>query len=137
MFILYGLTAGVSIGQLYIAGIVPGLMLAALYIAYIIVRAKLDPSIAPRALSTEAALPIGEKLALLRKLLLPSLVVFAVLGSLYLGWATPTEAGRCRRRGFGGPRQAQARLARRALRDHRDDAHDRHALLRCSSARRP
>src|SRR5687768_18589398 len=74
VFILYGLTAGVSIGQLYIAGIIPGLMLAAMYIAYIIVRAKLNPSIAPREFSTEAALPIGQKVALLRKLLLPSLV---------------------------------------------------------------
>ena len=93
VFILYGLTAGVSIGQLYIAGIIPGLMLATLYIGYIVIRSWLNPSIAPRALSTEASLPIGEKVALLGKLFLPSLVVFAVLGSLYLGWATPTEAG--------------------------------------------
>ncbi|MGE0800626.1 MAG: TRAP transporter large permease subunit [Lautropia sp.] len=93
VFILYGLTAGVSIGQLYIAGIVPGLLLAALYIGYIVIRAKLNPSIAPRALATESNLPLAAKLALLQKLLLPSLVVFAVLGSLYLGWATPTEAG--------------------------------------------
>jgi tripartite ATP-independent transporter DctM subunit len=110
VFILYGLTAGVSIGQLYIAGIIPGLMLAAMYIAYIIVRAKLDPSIAPRELSREAALPVGEKIALLRKLLLPSLVVFAVLGSLYLGWATPTEAG-----GVGVAGAALAALAKRRL----------------------
>jgi tripartite ATP-independent transporter DctM subunit len=93
VFILYGLTAGVSIGQLYVAGILPGLLLASMYIAYIVIRAKLNPSIAPRAQSKEANLPIGEKLALLRKLVLPSVVVFAVLGSLYLGWATPTEAG--------------------------------------------
>ena len=93
VFILYGLTAGVSIGQLYMAGIVPGLLLATIYIAYIVIRARRDPSIAPRAAMTEADLPLGQKLALLNKLLLPTLVVFAVLGSLYLGWATPTEAG--------------------------------------------
>lgn len=93
VFILYGLTAGVSIGQLYMAGIVPGLLLATLYIGYIVIRAKRDPSIAPRAAMTEADLPLREKLALLRKLVLPTGVVFCVLGSLYLGWATPTEAG--------------------------------------------
>jgi len=110
VFILYGLTAGVSIGQLYIAGIIPGLMLAALYIAYIVIRAWLNPSIAPRALSVEAALPLAQKLALLRKLLLPGLVVFAVLGSLYLGWATPTEAG-----GVGVAGAALAAMAKRRL----------------------
>ena len=110
VFILYGLTAGVSIGQLYIAGIVPGLMLAAMYIAYIVIRAKLNPSIAPRAQSKEADLPLARKLALLRNLFLPSVVVFTVLGSLYLGWATPTEAG-----GIGVGGAALAALAKRQL----------------------
>ena len=119
VFILYGLTAGVSIGQLYIAGIVPGLMLATLYIGYIVIRAKLDPSIAPRAQSAEANLPLGARLALLHKLILPSFVVFMVLGSLYLGWATPTEAG-----GVGVAGAALAALARRRL----DWAGVRHAI---------
>jgi tripartite ATP-independent transporter DctM subunit len=119
VFILYGLTAGVSIGQLYIAGIIPGLMLAAMYITYIIVRAKLNPTIAPRGLSKEASLPFGEKLGLLRNLFLPSLVVFAVLGSLYLGWATPTEAG-----GVGVAGAALAALAKGRL----NWANIRHAI---------
>jgi tripartite ATP-independent transporter DctM subunit len=110
VFILYGLTAGVSIGQLYIAGLLPGLLLAALYIGYIVVRAKLDPDIAPRDLSTEAALPMAARLALLRNLVLPSLVVLLVLGSLYVGWATPTEAG-----GIGVLGAALAALAKRRL----------------------
>jgi len=92
VFIMYGLTAGVSVGQLYMAGVVPGLMLAAMYIAYIIVRCRLQPEIAPPATAEELAIPLSEKLALLRDLLLPSAVAFSVLGSLYLGWATPTEA---------------------------------------------
>ncbi len=110
VFILYGLTAGVSIGQLYIAGLLPGLLLATLYIGNIVIRSKLNPSIAPRAAMTEADLPLREKFALLRKLLLPSLVVFAVLGSLYLGWATPTEAG-----GVGVAGAALAALVKRQL----------------------
>jgi tripartite ATP-independent transporter DctM subunit len=92
VFILYGLTAGVSVGQLYMAGVVPGLMLSGMYIAYILVRCRLQPEIAPLPTAEELAMPIGEKLALLRELVLPGLVAFSVLGSLYLGIATPTEA---------------------------------------------
>jgi tripartite ATP-independent transporter DctM subunit len=92
VFIMYGLTAGVSIGQLYVAGIVPGLLLAALYIAYIVIRCRMQPDLAPPASAAELAIPLREKVALLRELILPGLVAFSVLGSLYLGWATPTEA---------------------------------------------
>lgn len=110
VFIMYGLTAGVSIGQLYIAGIVPGLLLATLYIGYIVIRAKLDPSIAPRDLAPETQLPLREKILLLRNLFLPACVVLIVLGSLYLGWATPTEAG-----GVGVAGAALAAAAKRKL----------------------
>ncbi|MBI3371257.1 MAG: TRAP transporter large permease subunit [Betaproteobacteria bacterium] len=92
VFIMWGLTAGVSIGQLYMAGVVPGLLLAGLYIVYIIVRCHLQPGIAPAATEEELSISLGEKLALLKELVLPSLVAFSVLGSLYYGWATPTEA---------------------------------------------
>ena len=92
VFIMYGLTAGVSIGQLYMAGVIPGLMLAAMYIAYIIVRCQQRPDFAPPASEAELAIPLRAKVALLRELILPGLVAFSVLGSLYLGWATPTEA---------------------------------------------
>ncbi len=92
VFIMYGLTAGVSIGQLYMAGVIPGLMLAAMYIAYIIVRCQQRPDFAPPASGAELAIPLREKVVLLKELILPGLVAFSVLGSLYLGWATPTEA---------------------------------------------
>jgi len=92
VFIMYGLTAGVSIGQLYVAGIVPGLMLAAMYIAYIVIRCKFRPEWAPPASEEELSITLKEKVALLRELVLPGLVAFSVLGTLYLGWATPTEA---------------------------------------------
>jgi len=110
VFIMYGLTAGVSIGQLYMAGIVPGLMLAAMYITYIIVVSKLKPELAPASATSESDLPLGDKLRLLGKLALPAFVVFMVLGSLYLGWATPTEAG-----GVGVAGAAIAAAIRRRL----------------------
>jgi len=92
VFIMYGLTAGTSIGQLYMAGVVPGLMLAAMYITYIVVRCKMRPDFAPPASEEELAVPLREKVVMLKELVLPGLVAFSVLGSLYLGIATPTEA---------------------------------------------
>ena len=92
VLIMYGLTAGVSIGQLYMAGVIPGLLLAGIYIVYILVRTWLRPHEAPRASAEEQAMPLRERLALLKELVVPGLVALSVLGSLYLGWATPTEA---------------------------------------------
>ncbi len=92
VFIMWGLTAGVSIGQLYMAGVLPGLLLATLYIIYIVVRSHLQPEIAPLPSDEELAIPFMQKLAMMRELALPAFVAFTVLGSLYLGWATPTEA---------------------------------------------
>ncbi len=92
VLIMYGLTAGVSVGQLYMAGVVPGLLLAGFYIAYIVIRCYVQPDLAPAASEAERNIPLREKAALLRGLVLPALVAFGVLGSLYAGLATPTEA---------------------------------------------
>ncbi len=92
VLIMYGLTAGVSIGELYAAGVGPGLMLAAMYIAYIVIRCWQRPDFAPSASDAELAISLREKFGLLRELVVPALVAFGVLGSLYFGWATPTEA---------------------------------------------
>ncbi|MCC7326390.1 MAG: TRAP transporter large permease subunit [Burkholderiales bacterium] len=92
VLIMYGLTAGVSIGELYVAGIGPGLLLAGLYIAFIMLRTRLRPELAPPASAEELGMPLSERLALLRELVVPGLVALSVVGSLYLGWATPTEA---------------------------------------------
>lgn len=92
VFIMYALTSGTSVGQLYMAGIFPGLLLAVLYIAYVMTVSWLKPEIAPSAPPEELAIPLREKLLYVRKLVLPSFVAFSVLGSLYMGLATPTEA---------------------------------------------
>ena len=92
VFIMYGLTAGVSVGQLYMAVVVPGLLLAGFFIAYIVIRCYLQPDLAPAASEEERNLPLTQRLALLKGLILPGLVAFGVLSSLYAGLATPTEA---------------------------------------------
>jgi tripartite ATP-independent transporter DctM subunit len=115
VFILYGLTAGVSVGQLYMAGVGPGLLLSGLYIAYILTRCAWQPEIAPLPSKEELAMSIGEKLALLRELILPSLIAFGVLGSLYLGIATPTEAAGVGVVGAMGAAAVNRRLTWKAL----------------------
>jgi tripartite ATP-independent transporter DctM subunit len=92
VFIMYALTTGTSIGQLYMAGIFPGLMLASFYIIYVITISYLKPEIAPAAPPEELNIPLMEKLGYLKSLILPAMVAFGVLGSLYMGIATPTEA---------------------------------------------
>ncbi|MBW6418538.1 TRAP transporter large permease subunit [Celeribacter sp. PS-C1] len=91
VLIIYGLTANVSIGDLFTASFFPGLMLAGFYVAYVLIRAYLNPSIAP-ALPADDHTPMSEKLKLLRGLILPILVVIGVLGSIYGGIASVTEA---------------------------------------------
>jgi len=89
--IVYAITAQMSIGQMFAAGIVPGLILAGSYIGYIVIRTRLNPALAPRPAHV-ASLPLAAKLAKLKSLILPAVVVIGVLGSIYAGLATPTEA---------------------------------------------
>ena len=90
-FIIYGLNSGDSIGKLFMGGIGPGLILTSLFIAYIGIRAYLNPKLAPE-IPKEQRPPLSEKIAFSRNLVLPILLILAVLGSIYLGVATPGEA---------------------------------------------
>ncbi|CUH38722.1 Neu5Ac permease [Jannaschia seosinensis] len=91
VLIIYGLTANVSIGDLFSASFLPGLMLAGFYVAYVLIRGYLNPEAAP-ALPPDTETTSAEKLKLLRGLILPILVVIGVLGSIYGGIASVTEA---------------------------------------------
>ena len=92
VLVIYGLTVNVSIGDLFTANLVPGLVLSATYMGYIALRCTLNPALGPPAPPEERDLPLLRKLALLKGLLLPLLVVGAVLGTIYAGWASVTEA---------------------------------------------
>lgn len=89
--IVYSVTAQVSIGKMLIAGIVPGILLASLYIAYILIASWLKPELAPTVTDAPRA-PLSQRLASLKTLILPSLIIVMVLGSIFFGVATPTEA---------------------------------------------
>ena len=90
VLIIYGLTANVSVGELFTAAFVPGFMLAAMYVAYVVFRSYTDPTAAPPPETRN--MPAAEQLKLLRGLILPGLVVVFVLGSIYGGIASVTEA---------------------------------------------
>ncbi|MBF1801916.1 TRAP transporter large permease [Alloalcanivorax profundimaris] len=91
LMILYSLITGVSVGQMFAAGVLPGILLMVLTCAYIIIRCYFQPELAP-ALPKEERASWGEKMAALRAVILPILIVFMVLGSIILGVTTPTEA---------------------------------------------
>lgn len=92
VFIVYGMTAGVSIGDLFIAGVIPGLLLAALFIGYIVFSVWRRPDWAPAASEKDRNIPLNIKLKMLKGLIMPALITLGVLGSIYVGIATPTEA---------------------------------------------
>ncbi|KAA6184381.1 TRAP transporter large permease subunit [Thiohalocapsa marina] len=89
--ILYAVVAQQSVGELYLGAVVPGLLLSGLYIAYVLLRAWLQPSLGP-ALPVEERLGLVGKLKLLPKLIAPIALVVLVLGLLFAGIATPVEA---------------------------------------------
>ncbi len=91
IMIIYGMMCEVSVGGLYAGGILPGLLLAFLFVVYIGIRAAIQPKLAP-ALPAEERATWKEKLASLRGVILPILLVIAVLGAIFGGFASPTEA---------------------------------------------
>jgi tripartite ATP-independent transporter DctM subunit len=92
VFILYGLFAGESIGKLFIGGLIPGLVLAALFSLYILIKCWVQPEAGPPLPKEERSIPLQHKLGLLRGLILPIFLIVAVMGSIFAGIATPSEA---------------------------------------------
>jgi tripartite ATP-independent transporter DctM subunit len=85
--LVYGSLANVSVGQLFIAGVVPGLLLTALFSLYILIAHR-NAGAADKA----PDVPLAQKLRLLRHLLPPAVIFLVVMGSIYGGLATPTES---------------------------------------------
>lgn len=89
IMIVYGVMAEVSIAHLFIAGVLPGLMLAGLFSGYIMVWSLMHPDQIP---VREASSPLLEKIRAASGLIPVVLLILAVLGSIYTGFATATEA---------------------------------------------
>ncbi len=89
MMLVYGIIAEVSIGKLFIAGFIPGLILASMFSGYIIVKSVRNPDLAP---ADKTHYSWRERIKAIPLLAPVVILVFIVLGSIYAGWATPTEA---------------------------------------------
>jgi C4-dicarboxylate transporter DctM subunit len=87
-FILYGAWVGESVGALFIAGIIPGIILAGLFMAYICFSSLMHPDLTPQP----ERFTLREKLFSLIHVSPVVLIIFSVLGTIYIGVATPTEA---------------------------------------------
>ena len=90
-FIVFGSLAEISVGQLFVGGLVPGLILAGLFALYIGIRCYLKPELGP-PLPPEERGSWREKFIALKGLVLPGALIIAVLGSIFLGVACATEA---------------------------------------------
>lgn len=89
MMLVYGIVAEVSIGKLFIAGIIPGVILAGSFSLFAIVRCIKNPNLAPRG---EIKYTWSDRFKTIPQLLPVISLIALVLGSIYTGWATPTEA---------------------------------------------
>ncbi len=108
--VMLGSLAGISISELLIAGIVPGFLLAVFFLSYVVIRCKLDPSLAPADDPAER-LSGWEKWKPFMTDVVPLLGIFiVVVGSMLAGWASPTESA-----ALGAVAAAIATLAYRAL----------------------
>ncbi|KJY82897.1 C4-dicarboxylate ABC transporter permease [Vibrio galatheae] len=90
VLIIYGMTASVSIGDLFKASFVPAFILAGCYIAYVLIRCKLNPALAP--LPSDSDEQDEPEVSYFKALFFPLLSVAVVLGSIYTGIASVTEA---------------------------------------------
>lgn len=90
MMLVYGIIGDVSIGKLFIAGIIPGFMLAGIFSLYIMVRCLITPIMAPAGAERHTW---RQRFQAIPEILPVLVLILVVLGSLYAGWATPTEAG--------------------------------------------
>lgn len=93
VLIVYGLVAQVSIGQLFMAAVGPGLLLAGLYSAYVVFTCWRRPELAPPPDACEYNVPFAQRIVEMRQLIAPTVLIAFVMVCFYTGIATPTEVG--------------------------------------------
>ncbi len=92
VLVLYGMIARQPVGQLWLAGAIPGLMMAGLFVVYIAVRCWLQPNLGPVLPAEERDIPLAEKLKLLRAGVLPFLIFFLMTGLFLMGYTSLVES---------------------------------------------
>jgi tripartite ATP-independent transporter DctM subunit len=92
VLVFYGLTTSTSIGDLFVASTVPGIMLAVLYIIYVLIKCQINPEMGPPVAAELRNISLVLKFVALKKVVLPLLIIFSVLGSIYSGVTSVSEA---------------------------------------------
>jgi tripartite ATP-independent transporter DctM subunit len=92
VLVLYAMIARQPVGQLWLAGVVPGLMMAAMFIIYIVIRCRLNPSLGPALPPEERNIPMADKLRLLSAGLLPVGIFMAMMVPFINGWTSLVES---------------------------------------------
>lgn len=92
VLVLYGMIARVPVGQLWLAGVLPGLMMASLFVLYIVVRCWLQPDLGPALPREERNVSWGEKFRLLQAGILPLLIFFSMTGLFVMGVTSLVES---------------------------------------------
>ncbi len=92
VLVLYGMIARQPVGRLWLAGAIPGLMMAGLFIAYIVIRCKIQPELGPIVSEEERNMPFSEKLKLLRAGLIPFFIFFSMTGLFIMGITSLVES---------------------------------------------
>ncbi|MBZ0261363.1 MAG: TRAP transporter large permease subunit [Hyphomicrobiales bacterium] len=92
VLVLYGMIARQPVGQLWLAGVLPGLLMATVFVLYIMVRCRLNPSLAPTVKDEDLNMPMIEKLRLLRAGIVPFLIFFFMTGLFVFGYTSLVES---------------------------------------------
>ncbi|HPE25076.1 TRAP transporter large permease [Albidovulum sp.] len=92
VLVLYGMIARQPVSKLWFAGLVPGLIMAALFVIYIAVRARMNPSLAPVVPDEDLNMPLSEKLALARAGIIPFVIFFLMTGLFVFGFTSLVES---------------------------------------------
>ncbi len=92
VLVLYGMIARQPVSQLWLAGAIPGLMMAGMFIAYIMIRCKMNPGLGPVVSKAELEMPFSEKLKLLRAGIIPFLIFFFMTGLFVMGITSLVES---------------------------------------------
>ncbi|MCW2305981.1 TRAP transporter large permease [Rhodobium gokarnense] len=92
VLIIYGLIASVSIADLFVAAVTPGIMLAGLYMNYVLIRCVMNPELAPAMPPLPVEQRGPERIRAVKAIILPAAIAFMVLGTIYAGIASVTEA---------------------------------------------
>ena len=92
VLVLYGMIARQPVGQLWLAGAIPGLMMASLFILYIVIRCRLQPHLGPVLPAEDRQMPLIEKLKLLQAGIIPLLIFFSMTGLFLMGYTSLVES---------------------------------------------